>query len=839
MKINIFTTIAFTFLVTVCFGQKQYYWSHNQKIFLEPDSSLIITYYKKTADENMIKTKIQSIAGQAQPLKMQIGKKRAFLVTNKSSNFKKFFDSTQVSFNEVLYRLPVYKLDNLPCYFTNEILLEPQKGVDINKILDLVKGRVDSVKRTEYNYYIITANRLENIFSIANKIFESKLVKWCHPNFLAQLVKTGIPPDPLFVNQYYLRNTGQNGGTAGIDINVISAWDITLGDPSIRVAMIDDGVEDHEDLSGRVLAGNTPVTGGNGSPVRDYYYDSDNQDTVRVGHGEATTGIVAASQNNLGISGIAPTSKIIPINIFAGGETAEDIANGINWAWNPAHGNADILSNSWGFKTSNSGAVVYADVLITAIGNARTQGRVRNGVALGCIVVFSSGNSNQNFSGVTFPANVDGVITVGAIDSNGNIWNYSSRGPEMDLVALSGGANGTLTYLGGVIPSGDVYSTDRMGAAGWTSGNYTTTFNGTSVACPQVSGVAALMLSVAPSLTETQVRTFLQQTATDMGPTGFDNTYGYGRLNAYAAVMAARNTTIYINGPKFICSSSVYSIYNLPANAIVTWSIPSNVGPVLQLSQNVPATNQLTITNQHWYTVSTTLTATVTVGSNSPVTYTLPISNDNSISAPYTQDACTCYNVYHPAQSGTASSISATFVHMCCDVRVYLNLPPNKTVTFGGNIAPNYWYYSGGILYFSLPIGSSGTPFTFNISPATNDGECSSSLVFFTYTNNGNASYAYMIAPNPVNDMLNIVVADNSASSTTEISSANAIKKDINLQFTAKIYDIMFSKFITSQKSNKGDKFLNINVSSLKAGNYVVIIDDGTQKQAIKFYKSL
>lgn len=165
-------------------------------------------------------------------------------------------------------------------------------------------------------------------------------------------------------------------------------------------------------------------------------------------------------------------------------------ADAIDWAWED--GEADVLSNSWGYNTTEQ----FADNIINAIGRARTQGRNGNG----SVVVFASGNWNEWFSGVTFPANVSGVITVGAIDNNGNIWDYSSRGPEMDLVAPSGG-----------IP-GNVRTIDRMGSNGYEDGNYYNFFNGTSAACPQVSGVAALMLSVNSNLYETQVRTTLQQT---------------------------------------------------------------------------------------------------------------------------------------------------------------------------------------------------------------------------------------------------------------------------------------------------------------------------------------
>jgi hypothetical protein len=236
-----------------------------------------------------------------------------------------------------------------------------------------------------------------------------------------------------------LKNTGQNSGTAGIDIKAESAWTITQGSNNIRVAVIDDGVGAHEDLTGRVLQGFTPLnSNGFGAPT------AQTVTNVTIGHGQACSGIIAASHNTLGVAGIAPNVNIIPVNIFhtwaynssagqyVSTESVQDVASGIEFAWNPNNGNADVLSCSWGYN----GTPANADVIIQEINNALTLGRLRNGSRLGCVVVFSSGNMIP-YTDVMFPANVSGVITVGAINKNGTVWNYSCRGNALDVVAPS------------------------------------------------------------------------------------------------------------------------------------------------------------------------------------------------------------------------------------------------------------------------------------------------------------------------------------------------------------------------------------------------------------------
>ncbi len=462
---------------------------------------------------------------------------------------------------------------------TGDIVFKPTSQTNAEKILSIYASEIKLIEATQYGTYVIRPKKMANLLTIANKIYESGLVDWCEPDFLVEIVKHQAPVtpgDPTYAQQYYLN---QNNN---IDINAPTAWGTSVGCGIIRVAVVDDGVENHEDLGNRVVAGVSAsnVNGSiNGSPITALPPVGEGI----IGHGQACAGIIAATHNTLGVAGIAPNSQIIPVNIFTDWwldntfvqgqrlrwrNTTQQLANVINWAWDPTRGNADILSNSWGYATTDPSIVPESGQLIQAITDARTQGRLRNGQRLGCVVVFASGNWNNLFAGVTFPANINGVVTVGAIDRNGNIWNYSSRGPEMDVVAPSGATNN----------QGDVWTTDRTNANGYVNGNYVGTFGGTSAAAPQVSGIAALMLSVRPNLTEAQVLNILRNTATDMGTAGFDNTFGAGRVNAEAALRQVGN----IIGPDVLCGGFYSFIFDGPSGAgisSVTWETSANIEP--------------------------------------------------------------------------------------------------------------------------------------------------------------------------------------------------------------------------------------------------------------------
>ncbi|MGB6152028.1 MAG: S8 family serine peptidase [Pricia sp.] len=549
--------ILFFFLTITIYAQ-DFYWSNNGKINIVKDNKRILVRAEKESNTESLVSLKTSLIDSIDRINSE-----AILIKLKKSSRNIPFELMSVTENMISSYKTKTGLEMIP---TGEVLFMPKKGIGFDQINGLVGGVLD-ITQQKYGCYTAMVKNFRDLLQISNKIYESGMVEYSHPNFVMKITKN--QNDPLYPDQYYLDNTGQFGGTAGIDINAPQAWGISIGLTDIRVAVLDDGVENHTDINGRVLQGFTPTNvTGFGAPT-----------ASSTGHGQSCAGIIGATRdNNIGIAGIAPCVDIVPVNIFAGNPSISQVAESIDWAWD--EGNADVLSNSWSYASET----VYYDNIAQAIGRARAQGR--NG--RGSVVVFSSGNYNPaggqptTFNGVAHPANVGGVVTVGAVDNTGAIQDYSSRGPEMDLVAPSGGFNVSTTDL---------------------NNNYTTTFGGTSAACPQVSGVAALMLSVNPNLTESQIISRLSSTATDMGTAGYDNTFGDGRVNAQAALDAALP---FVDGPNVFCPSGTFSV-DVPVGGAVSWSVdPSNA---LNFSQGSANT---TFTRNGSFTGFATITAEIT-----------------------------------------------------------------------------------------------------------------------------------------------------------------------------------------------------------------------------------
>ena len=489
---------------------------------------------------------------------------------------------------EVLSTMPLYALDSgAPMAITNEFGVKYLPTASAAQIAALAEKTGSTVLRSVgAGLVILSVPKGGNALVTANLYQESGLVEFAHPNFLMDIVKHQTTPnDAYYGQQFYLHNTGQpffrggQAGSAGADIKAPEAWDLTLGSANITVAILDDGVSaNHPDLpnSRQVRLANSNFSG-----------EGNINDPSPLGlsaHGNHCAGVVAATQGNgEGISGVAPNCKIMPVRIFnssGGGPDNAGLAAAITFA--KANG-ADIISNSWGFANNTDPNAV--PMIVNAIQDATVNGRSSKG----CIVVFSASNQADHASGnngsVSFPANVNipGVLTVGASDRYDKQANYSatanpssSQNQLIDVVAPSHKAYPN--QIAG--ETFEVWSIDTEQPNGQTGDNpwpnvpgqtippqigeqlpnigtnplyYTGRFGGTSAACPQVAGIAALVLSINPGLTQQQVFNLITGSADKVGGYAYNygqsNELGYGRVNAYQAVQQACGTLAAFSGP--------------------------------------------------------------------------------------------------------------------------------------------------------------------------------------------------------------------------------------------------------------------------------------------------
>ncbi|GHS84697.1 hypothetical protein FACS1894201_03460 [Bacteroidia bacterium] len=481
----------------------------------------------------------------------------------------------------------------------DEFIVKLKANTGLRQVQDLVAAYQCSMEEDQFveNQFLISVNKTSsfNSLQLANLFQETDLFEFAEPNFFLENIC--VSNEPLYGDQWALNNTGQFGGTVGVDIKIEQAWSITQGSPSIRIAVVDDGVDlDHPDLAPNLLIG----------------YDATGSGTVGgplpgENHGTACAGTIAAVKDNgIGIAGVAPNCRIHPVHVtFDTNLTIQWIAAGISWASYSGGGNVDVISNSWGGGTPST-------AIINAINNATTFGRGGKG----CVVVLSSCNDNASI--VPAYAALPNVISVGAISPCGQRKSPSS----------CDGENWGSNYgeaLSVVAPGVLIPTTDRQGSAGYVPGDYRMDFGGTSAACPHVAGVAALLLSVNPNLTHTQVKHVIESTAQKVGdytytttsahPNGsWNENVGYGLVNADLATRMASAQIIGIMDTTCDpCTTFTLSNYSaFPEGSTVTWTnspnIPSSSITVLTDSTIMVCTpTGATHNNEYW--IGATITA--------------------------------------------------------------------------------------------------------------------------------------------------------------------------------------------------------------------------------------
>lgn len=352
--------------------------------------------------------------------------------------------------------------------------------------------------------------------------------------------------DPLLSYQWHYNNTGSsqtNGGTAGADISLAEAWGIETGTTDVIVSIVDGGVDfDHEDLAANMWTnpGETPGNGiddDNNGYVDDYYGYNFVDDTGTIapeGHGTHVAGTVAAVTNNTtGVAGIAggdgtsgSGARIMTCEVFtntSNGGFDEAIIYGADMG-------AVISQNSWGYSPAGAYEQSVLDAIDYFIAEAGkdSQGN-QTGPMSGGIFIVASGNDNSQSN--YYPGYYAPTLAVSATNNADGHASYSNYGSYVDISA----------------PGGDyIVAANEMVASTYVDDQYYYAA-GTSMACPHVSGVAALVVSYfgATGFTAADLRTILVSTTDDIESNlsrRYRNKMGSGRLNAYAALSYDEST---------------------------------------------------------------------------------------------------------------------------------------------------------------------------------------------------------------------------------------------------------------------------------------------------------
>lgn len=409
----------------------------------------------------------------------------------------------------------------------DHVLVTPAGGSDATAFRDALKSAGYSVRATKSApaIYLVTfpeplsLGRLSQAIDTLKSLTGAGAVAIAEPDFLVYASAT--PNDPYYPEMYNLHNTGESGGVADADIDAPEAWEITTGSRSIRVGVIDTGINyNHPDLAANIwtnpreIAGNGIDDDNNGfiDDVRGWDFANNDADpNDDDGHGTHCAGVIGALGNNeLGIVGVNWEVSLVPIKFLnsEGEGVTSDAVSSVNYA--TALG-LDLTSNSWGGGTNSQ-------TLSNAIAQAGAANR---------LFIAGAGNDGRNNNSRPFyPSsfNLDNIVAVAASDRTDTLATFSNYGStSVDLAA----------------PGVDIRSTVYSNSYELRSG--------TSMATPHVAGAAALVLANNGPLTAAKLKSILLGNVDPIASMAGRTVTG-GRLNVAAAVMG-RNRTLH----HFVC----------------------------------------------------------------------------------------------------------------------------------------------------------------------------------------------------------------------------------------------------------------------------------------------
>ncbi len=354
-------------------------------------------------------------------------------------------------------------------------------------------------------------------------------VRYAEPNFIRR--PFFVPDDTHYAKQWHYPL-----------INLPQAWDITQGSSDVIVAVIDTGIlSEHPDIQGQLVTDgydfiSKESIARDGDEIDGSEIDDDPEDEgdeMQGGssfHGTHVSGTIAAATNNaMGVTGIAFQSKIMPLRALGvGGGLSSDITEAMLYAAR--------LDNDSGTKPSRR-----ANIINMSIGGSSFSSHEEETIDLvrkaGVIIIAAAGNEGSNV--FSYPAAYDGVVSVSAVGPEKELAPYSNYGTTIDVAAPGGDFSKDINSDG----YGDgVLSTSGDDSSGTTQNGYSYA-QGTSMSSPHMAGVVALMKSVYPEMTPDELDGFLAGgfITEDLGLAGRDDNFGYGLIDAYKAVLEAAN----------------------------------------------------------------------------------------------------------------------------------------------------------------------------------------------------------------------------------------------------------------------------------------------------------
>jgi len=400
-------------------------------------------------------------------------------------------------------RTAKFKKAKRPKWVPNEIVVKFRSGLSKKRIKKINRRYRTSVLQTSRfaGFKRIKVRAKKRVMQMVELYNLEPDVEYAELNYYAYALF--VPNDPYYSDQWHF-----NDASAGI--NIESAWDITTGEPNVIIAVLDTGIayEKHKNFEQAPDLANTLFVAGYDFIGGDEHANDDD------GHGTHVTGTLAQStNNNEGTAGVAFKCSVMPVKVLSrrGVGSYTDIADGIYFA---ADNGADIINMSLG---GAGDSVTLRDAVAYAYNE-------------GVTIICAAGNEYEIGNPPSYPAAYDNYcIAVGATKYDRSRAYYSNTGSYLDLVAPGGDLD--VDQNGDGYGDGILQQTFGSNPKDW--GYWF--FTGTSTSAPHVSGIAALLISTGVTGPDA-IREALEVTAIDLGPSGWDDEFGWGFVDAYAAL---------------------------------------------------------------------------------------------------------------------------------------------------------------------------------------------------------------------------------------------------------------------------------------------------------------